>query len=216
MHTATINRDQRDGIYELVRNHLGGIGDIWIALEENKDFATAERLGLEFGEDFRLLADIGWQSDENRVDFELTMPPHDLMEVLGRLHDEAERLLTESPGERQSREEDAESDQRFQTGLDACEEVLIELDERAVSKRERRQAKASSPRRAGRPRSRLPGRAQGRRAADHHRDRQGHRPLSWSHRQLPRPTGEGQEGSSDQEAPTRLRPRGSEVAMCRR
>jgi hypothetical protein len=130
MHTATINRDQRDGIYELVRNHLGGIGDVWIALEENKDFATAERLGLEFGEDFRLLADIGWRPDENRVDFELTMPRHDLTEVPRRLHDEAKKLLVESPSERQSRKEDAESDQRFQTGLDACEEVLIELDER--------------------------------------------------------------------------------------
>jgi hypothetical protein len=51
--TATINRDQRDGLYELVRNHLGAIGDVWIALEVNEDFATAERLGIEFGEDFR-------------------------------------------------------------------------------------------------------------------------------------------------------------------
>ena len=58
--TATIDRDQRDGIYEVVRNHLGAIGDVWIALEENEDFEIAERLGREFGEDFRLLADIGW------------------------------------------------------------------------------------------------------------------------------------------------------------
>ncbi len=42
--TTTIDRDQRDGLYELVRNHLGAIGDVWIALEENEDFATAERL----------------------------------------------------------------------------------------------------------------------------------------------------------------------------
>lgn len=55
------------------------------------------------------------------------MPPHDLIEVLRRLHEEAEELLVESPGERQSREEDAAFDQRFRTGLDACEEVLIEL-----------------------------------------------------------------------------------------
>lgn len=50
--TITINRDQRNGLYELVRNHLGSIGDLWTALEHDKDFATAERLGLEFGEDF--------------------------------------------------------------------------------------------------------------------------------------------------------------------
>jgi hypothetical protein len=56
---------------ELVRNHLGGIGDVWIALEQNKDFATAERLGLEFGEDFQLLEDIGWGEDEGREGVEL-------------------------------------------------------------------------------------------------------------------------------------------------
>jgi hypothetical protein len=72
--TATIDRGQRDGLYELVRNHLGGIGDIWIALEENEDFATAERLGLEFGEDFRLLEDIGWATCENCESLALTMP----------------------------------------------------------------------------------------------------------------------------------------------
>jgi len=48
--TITIDRDQRDGLYELVRNHLGGIEDFWIALERTKDFATAERLGQEFAE----------------------------------------------------------------------------------------------------------------------------------------------------------------------
>jgi hypothetical protein len=31
--TTTIDRDQRDGIYELVRNHLGSIEDFWVALE---------------------------------------------------------------------------------------------------------------------------------------------------------------------------------------
>jgi hypothetical protein len=79
--TTTIDRDQRGGLYELVRNHLGAIGDVWIALEEDEDFATAERLGIEFGEDFRLLADIGWRPREEREAFELTMPVHDLMDL---------------------------------------------------------------------------------------------------------------------------------------
>jgi hypothetical protein len=128
--TATIDRHQRDGLYELIRNHLGAIGDVWIALEENADFATAERLGIEFGEDFRLLADIGWQPRDDRESFELTTPPHDLMEVLKRLHGEAEKVLLESGTERESKEADAETDARFQLGLDACEEVLVDLDER--------------------------------------------------------------------------------------
>jgi len=128
--TATIDRDQRKGLYELVRNHLGGISDVWIALEENEDFATAERLGIEFGEDFRLLADIGWQPENSSEAFELTMPAHDLMEVLKRLHGEAEVVLSESGTERESKEADAETNARFQLGLDACEEVLVNLDQR--------------------------------------------------------------------------------------
>ncbi len=56
--TITINREQRDGLYELIRNHLGSIGDLFVALEGTKDFAKAEQLGLEFAEDFRLLQDV--------------------------------------------------------------------------------------------------------------------------------------------------------------
>jgi hypothetical protein len=122
--TITINREQRDGLYELVRNHLGSVGDLWDAL------AKAATLGLEFSEDFELLEDIGWGEDEGRESFELTMPPHDLMEALKRLHGEAERVLLESGTERESREADAETNARFQLGLDTCEEVLIGLDER--------------------------------------------------------------------------------------
>jgi hypothetical protein len=117
--TATIDRHQRDGLYELVRNHLGSVGDLWHALEHDKDFAKAERLGLEFGEDFRLLDDIGWKEKDDRESFELTIPPHDLMEVLKRLHGEAEAVLLESGSERESREADAETNARFQLGLDA-------------------------------------------------------------------------------------------------
>lgn len=90
--TITISGPQRNGLYELVRNHLGSVGDLWDALERDKDFATAARLGLEFG-DFELLEDVGWGEDEGRESFELTMPVHDLMELLKRLHDEAEQVL---------------------------------------------------------------------------------------------------------------------------
>lgn len=125
--TATIDRHQRDGLYELVRNHLGSVGDLWNALEDQEDFAKAERLGIEFGEDFRLLADIGWQPRDDRESFELTMPAHDLMEVLKRLYGEAATVLSGSGTERESQEADAETDARFQLGLDACEEVLVGL-----------------------------------------------------------------------------------------
>ena len=131
--TAIIDRHQRDGLYELVRNHLGSVGDLWNALEREEDFAKAERLGLELSEDLRLLDDIGWKDKDDRESFELMMPPHDLMEALKRLHDEAATVLTESGSERESRKEDAETEARFQLGLDACEEVLVGLGQEGRS-----------------------------------------------------------------------------------
>lgn len=128
--TTTITKAQRDGIYELVCNHLYGIEDLWIALGRSRDYATAERLGLEFGEDFRLLSDIGWNPNEERDSFELTIRPHDLAETLKRLHDEAEKLLAESPTERESREEDEATNERLCSGLNACSALLVAIDER--------------------------------------------------------------------------------------
>jgi hypothetical protein len=127
--TITISGPQRNGLYELVRNHLGSVGDLWDALERDKDFATAARLGLEFGEDFELLEDVGWGEDEGRESFELTMPVHDLMELLKRLHDEAEQVLVGKGTERQAREDDRATEERYLRGLDACEELLVRLDE---------------------------------------------------------------------------------------
>jgi len=124
--TITINREQRDGLYELVRNHLGSVGDLFDALERDKDFAKAARLGLEFGEDFELLEDIGWEEDVGGDNFEVTMPAHDLMEVLQRLHGEAGIVL----GDSEESHEDAETKRRFRQGYVACEQVLAEIDPR--------------------------------------------------------------------------------------
>jgi hypothetical protein len=123
--TITIDSDQRDGLYELVRNHLGSVGDLFNALERGEDFVTAEQLGLEFAEDFRLLQDIGWGKEAGRESFELTMPPHDLMEVLRRLHGEAGLVLS---GSSQESREDAETNERFRRGYEACERALADLD----------------------------------------------------------------------------------------
>jgi len=129
--TTTIDRDQRDGLYELVRNHLGSIEDFWIALERTRDFAKAEHLGLEFAEDFRLLLDIGWDEHYERDTFDLTMPAHDLMELLKRLHGEAVKVLVGSgSSEARSRRDDADTDRRFQLGHETCQRVLAELDPR--------------------------------------------------------------------------------------
>ena len=63
--TATIDRERRDALYELVLNHVNSIGDLWVAMEE-RDFAKAERLGIEYGEDLRLMQDLGWAEEDGR------------------------------------------------------------------------------------------------------------------------------------------------------
>lgn len=119
-----INADQREGLYELVRNHLGSIEDLWVALERTEDFARAERLGCEFAEDLRLLEDIGWKSDDRREVLALTMPREDLTRLLQRLHGEAVQVLLNHGAEARASREDAETGLRFQFGYEACQALL--------------------------------------------------------------------------------------------
>lgn len=126
--TITIYHGQREGLYELVRNHLGGIEDFWVALERTKDFAVAERMGLQFAEDFRLLRDIGWSEHDVRESYVLTMPGQELADLLKRLKGEAASALIETGSEAQSSREDAETDWRLRAGFEACGTVLTELE----------------------------------------------------------------------------------------
>lgn len=129
--TITIDRDQRGGLYELVRNHLASIEDFWIALERTKDFAAAERLGEEFAEDFRLLRDIGWSEYDVREAYVLRMPAGDLASLLRRLRGEATHVLIERGAEARSNREDGATNQRFQVGYGTCENILDSLGIRA-------------------------------------------------------------------------------------
>jgi hypothetical protein len=126
--TITIDPDQRDGLYELARNHLGSIEDFWVALERTRDFDTAARLAREFEDDFRLLDDIGWRPDERGELFELTMPGQRLALLLRRLRQEAAEVLVEHGTEAQSAREDAERQQRLRVGRETCEKALGVLD----------------------------------------------------------------------------------------
>jgi hypothetical protein len=125
---VTIDREERDGLYELVRNHLGSIEDFWVALERTKNFAAVERMGKEFAEDFRLLQDIGWSEYEARETYVLTMPAPELRKLLWRLRDEAAQVLIEHGDEAESRRRDAETNRRFQIGHQTCERVSGNLD----------------------------------------------------------------------------------------
>ena len=126
--TINIDRDQRGGLYELVRNHLGSIEDFWVALERTKDFTEAERLGMEFAEDFRLLRDIGWSEHDVREAYVLTMPVQELGDLLKRLKEEAASALIETGTEAESSREDAETDWLLRVGFEACGKLLGDLN----------------------------------------------------------------------------------------
>jgi hypothetical protein len=126
---VTIDRERREALYELVLDHLSGIGDFWIAIEE-KDFAKAERLGIEFGEDFRLLEDIGWEPEPGPANFVLTIPPHDLIELLRRLHGEAGCVLEGSACARLLEKEEESAKQRYERAKTTCEQLIEQLDPR--------------------------------------------------------------------------------------
>jgi hypothetical protein len=102
--SLTITHKQRDAIYEAVMNHLSGIADVWMLLEQ-RDFANAKRLGRLFAEDLRLLEDLGWSDHVEHETVELTLAPEELTPTLTRLHEDA----VASVGEYVSRPKDDEA-----------------------------------------------------------------------------------------------------------
>lgn len=82
--SVTITGAQRDAIYRTVITHLTGIGDVWSAVQQ-RDFAAARQLGREFGEDLRLLEDLGWGESIDSETVTLTMPTAELANVVARL-----------------------------------------------------------------------------------------------------------------------------------
>lgn len=124
--TVTINAVQREVFYELVLDHLSGLPDLGLAVERG-DFATAERLGVEFAEDLRLMEDLGWDATPRR-DAELTMPPEDLAEVLTRMRADARGGLRASTDERDAKESDAAARRRYRLAFDTCNGLLTLLD----------------------------------------------------------------------------------------
>jgi hypothetical protein len=114
---------QRDALYELVRDRLSGVSDICMALE-SEDYATVERLATRFGEDFRLMRDLGWSPEDDRETVELTMAPLDLMRIAKRLRDDARGGIAGLEEER-----DSVGPPQFIEGFrivrETCEDILM-------------------------------------------------------------------------------------------
>lgn len=126
LNTIMIDADQRNALYEQVRDHLSGVGDLWTTLEDKKDYATAERLASEFGGEFRLMADLGWDPDDDRETVELTMAPLDLIEVATRLSENAKGGLADVEEEREA-VAPPPLIEHYKLTLKTCEEILTAL-----------------------------------------------------------------------------------------
>lgn len=122
--TVTISGPQRQAFRLMLLQNLSGIADLWLAFTDGRT-ATAAQLGRQFGQDLRLMDDLGWGVEMEEVD--LTMAPADLAEVLQRLRADAEGGLREGSHERQVREADEETRARYRFVMDTCQGLLLLL-----------------------------------------------------------------------------------------
>ena len=82
----TINREQRDAMYQEVALDLNGLTDLWTEFDDG-NYERAKELRQRFVFDMRLLDDLGWEPDpeEDRDEFELTMDGLDLAWIVSHL-----------------------------------------------------------------------------------------------------------------------------------
>ena len=89
---VTIDREQRDAIYEEVLTDLTGVGDIWIALD-GADYEKAREYRRRFERDMRLLDDLGWEPEQEADEFTLTMDGVDLAWVVSHLIEQTGAII---------------------------------------------------------------------------------------------------------------------------
>lgn len=88
----TIDADQRNALYDLLRLRISGLGDVSIAMEKG-NYPAAARLGSWYAAELRLLDDLGWAERSERTSFELTMSAAELRPLLIRLQETSTRSV---------------------------------------------------------------------------------------------------------------------------
>ena len=107
--TTDLSVEERDALHEHIAECLLGVGELRSAIQD-EDFETAERLGTSFGDDLRLIEDLGWGCPPAGEAVKLTMPPEQLHRVFTRLRSEVE--------------DRSGADKRSRLITEACERVL--------------------------------------------------------------------------------------------
>ncbi|HWM63416.1 MAG TPA: hypothetical protein VNP96_05435 [Solirubrobacterales bacterium] len=126
--TLTISREERDVLHGLMCRRLFILGMEPFELARKED-ASVEEVAEGFGDDLRLMNDIGWEFEGTSSSVELTMPADSLARTLKRLRRDARRAPSEDRHEREPADEsDEERWQRFGRGATVCSELLERLD----------------------------------------------------------------------------------------
>lgn len=123
--TAELTADEGDALREVVLAHISGIDDLRMACEA-EDFERAERLGIEFGDELRLMEDLRWSGVLPKAAvISLTMPPEQLRRLFVRLRSVVATLRAdEEREEAEAREEARIFRERAQRVSEACDRVL--------------------------------------------------------------------------------------------
>src|SRR5260221_11961891 len=123
-----ITVEERDALHEQVLTDLSGIDDLRMAYQA-EDFEKAERLGIEFGDELRLMQDLGWGYAPAGKAITLTMPPEQLHRLFSRLRSAAEDMRADEEREEAEVENEARAFQeRARRVTPAWQNGLYALD----------------------------------------------------------------------------------------
>lgn len=143
----TISARERDTLHGLMLRRL------LILAERTSELAKAEGITVEqvcerFGDDLRLMEEIGWVFETDQESIELAMPHERLAGTLKRLRRDARRAPCEERQEREPEETEDERWRRFRKAVEVCEELLCRLDSLASEEGDPEPISAVSPEQA--------------------------------------------------------------------
>jgi hypothetical protein len=145
--TLTIDSRERDTLHGLMLRRLLILAERTSELAKVEG-ATVEEVCERFGDDLRLMEEIGWVFEADQDSIELTMPRERLAETLKRLRRDARRAPFEMRHEREPEESVDERWRRFRHAVGICEELLCRLDSLASEDDDPEPISAVSPEQA--------------------------------------------------------------------
>jgi hypothetical protein len=125
--TLTIGPKERGTLHWLMTRRLFILGQNPPELARSEG-VSLDQLAQEFGEDLQLMADLGWEVEDDRKTVDLTMPADNLAKAIRRLRRDARRAPCEARRKHDPGDADEDCWQRFRAAVDVCEELLDLLD----------------------------------------------------------------------------------------